>query len=107
MAAGHGSESFGIHGVREKADQFRELVVGHEGIRGSKELEFGGVGREDLAERADLPGGEAFGFEQLICGLDAVFVLAGLKQANPQLVDIIIRGESMAVGIDKSKGGSM
>src|ERR1700722_1296778 len=63
MTVGHGSEPCGIYGVREKIDQYGELVVGYEGVGGCEELEFGGVGGEDFAEGADLVCGEAFDFE--------------------------------------------
>jgi len=107
MAVRHSSEFSGIHGVRKEVDQFGELVVGYKGIRGGEELEFGGVGREYLAEGADLFRIETFGFEYFIGDLDTVLVLVGVKHADPQLINIVVGGKSMAVGIDKRKGRFM
>ena len=103
MAVGHGSESSDIYGVRKEGDQLGEIVVRYERVRGNQEFESGGVGREDLAERADLFGAETFGFEYFIRGQDAVIVFVGVEHPNPEFVDIVFGGKGVAVRIDEGQ----
>ena len=103
MAAGHGPEFPRIDGVREKVDQLGETVIGHEGVGYLQELEFGGVGRENLTEGADLAGTETFGFEYLIGNLNSVIVLVRIEHPDPQFVDIVIGGEGMTVRINEGQ----
>ena|SRR5580700_11101067 len=103
MAVGHGPESSGIYGVRKEVDQLGEIVVRHERVGSREEFEPGGVGREDLAEGADLFGRETFGFEYFICGLDAVIILAGIEHPYPEFVDIVVGGKGVTVRIDEGQ----
>ena len=77
------------------------MVVGYKRVSRLEKLEFGSVSRENFTEGTDLPGAEAFGFEDLIGNLDTVVILAGIEHPHPQFVEIVIRGEVVAVGIDE------
>lgn len=77
------------------------MVIGYEWISCLEELEFGGICREDFTEGANLSSSKTFGFEDFIGDQDTIFVLAGIEHSHAQFIDIVIGGESMAIGIDK------
>ena len=101
MSSRQGPEFPRVNGVGEEIDQLRETVIRYERVGCLKKFEFSGVGRENLTESADLIRIETFGFEYLIGDKDAVVVLIGIEHPDPQFVDIVVGGESVAVRIDE------
>jgi hypothetical protein len=77
------------------------MVIRHERVCRIKELEFGGIRCENGTKGADLIGAKALDFEYLICDLDSVFVLIGTEHPNPQLVNIVVGGKRVAIGINE------
>ena len=86
-----------IDRVGEKGSQLAEVLIGREGVSSLEEAISGCISREDLAERFNLAGVEALGFEYLKCGSDALIVFWGLEHLYPKLIYIIIGGKGVAV----------
>ena len=101
LLVGHGFELTVVGGVGEEIGELVEVLVRGEGPGGFEEAEFSGVRGKDFTERTNLPRIEALDFKCLAGNSNSILVLIGLQHLHPEPVDIEIRGEIVAVRVDK------
>src|SRR5258708_3483385 len=100
LVASQRFEFVGVDGIGQQGTEFAEVFVGGKGIGRLEEAVFGGVDREDLAEGAELTGGEALGFEDFESRCKAIIVLRGFEHFYPEFVDVVVGGKVVAVRVD-------